>query len=100
MDSRKPNTACNKTLRYETKKRTKLKNRTNKTKNPFDITNYKKQRNYIVQLQRKVKLGYFNNFDSNKGKPFWVKCKPYFSNKHSKANTDATSNEKCDILLY
>ena len=33
-------------------KRSKLKNKTNKTKNPSDIKNYKKHRNYVVQLNK------------------------------------------------
>ena len=80
--------------------RSKLKNKANKTKNPSDIKNYKKQRDYVVQLNEKAKLEYFNNFDSSQGsKPFWVKCKPYFSNKHSKADTDIILNEKGDITF-
>ena len=60
-------------------KRSKLKNKDNKTKNPTDIKNYKKQRNYFVQLNKKAKLEYFNDFNSSQeSKPFWVKCKPYF----------------------
>ena len=70
-----------KTLKHEIMKRSKLKNKANKTKNPSDIKNYKKQRDYVVQLNEKAKLEYFNNFDSSQGsKPFSVKCKPYFSN--------------------
>ena len=81
-------------------KRSKLKNKANKTKNPSDIKNYKKQRCYAVQLNKKAKLDYFNNFDSSQGsKPFWVKCKPYFSNKHSKTDTDFILNEKVDIIF-
>ena len=61
----------NKTLRHEIMKRSKLKNKANKTKNPSDIKNYKKQRNYVVQLNKNAKLEYFNNFDSSQGsKPF------------------------------
>ena len=90
----------NKTLRHEIMKRSKLKNKANMTKNPSDIMNYKKQRNYVVQLNKKAKLEYFNNFDSSQGsKPFWVKCMPYFSNKHSKADTDIRLNEKGDIIF-
>ena len=37
-----------KTLRHEIMKRSKLKNKDNKTKNPTDIKNYKKQRNYFM----------------------------------------------------
>ena len=91
----------NKTLRHEIAKRSKLKNKANKTNNPSDINNYKKQHNYFVQLNKKAKLEYFNNFYSSQGsKPFWVKCKPYFSNKHSKADTDIILNEIGDIIFF
>ena len=80
-------------------KRSKLKNKANKKKNPSDIKNYKKERNYVEQLNKKAKLDYFNNFDSSQGsKDFWVKCKSYFSNKHSKADTDIILNGKGDII--
>ena len=46
-------------------KRSKLKNKANNTKNPSDIKNHKKQRNYVMQLNKKAKLKYFNNFDSS-----------------------------------
>ena len=42
-------------------KRSKLKNKANKTKNPFDIINYKKQSNYVTKLNKTAKLEYFNN---------------------------------------
>ena len=52
-----------------------------------------------MQLNKKAKLDYFNNFDSSQGsKDFWVKCKSYFSNKHSKADTDIILNGKGDII--
>ena len=71
----------NKTLRHKTIKRSKLKNKPNKNKHPSDIKDYKKRHNYLVQLNKKAKLEYFNSFDSSQvSKPFWVKCKPYFSN--------------------
>ena len=81
-------------------KRSRLKNKASKTNIPSDIKNYKKQRNYIVQLNKKAKLEYFNNFDSSQGsKSFQVKCKLYFSNKHSKADTDIILNEK-DYVIF
>ena len=81
-------------------KRSKLKNKANKTKNPSDINNYKKRRNYVVQLNIKAKLEHLNNFDSSQGsKPFWVKYKCYFSNKHSKADTDIILNEQGDLIF-
>ena len=58
-------------------KRSRLKNKANKTKKPIDISNFKKQRN----------------------KPFWVNCNPYFSNKYSKADTDIVLNENGDLIL-
>ena len=39
-------------------KRSKLKNKANKTKNPLDITNYKKQRNYVTKLNKTAKIEY------------------------------------------
>ena len=81
-------------------KSSKLKNKDNKAKNLSDIKNYKKQRNYVVQLNKNAQLEYFNNFDSSqRSKPFWVKCKPYFSNEHSIADTDIMLNEKGDIIF-
>ena len=81
-------------------KRSKLKNKANKTKNPLDIMNYKKQRNYVTKLNKTAKLEYFNNLKLGKdNKPFWEKCKPYFTNKHSKADTDIMLNENGELLL-
>ena len=39
-----------KTLRKVIMKRSQLKNKANKTKDPKDILKYKKQRNYVVKL--------------------------------------------------
>ena len=36
---------------------------------------------------------------SQGSKPVWVKCKSYFSNKHSKADTDIILNKKGRIIL-
>ena len=81
-------------------KRSKLKNKVNKTKNPLDIVNYKKQRNHVTKLNKTAKLEYFNNLKLGKdNKPFWEKCKPYFTNKHSKADTDIMLNEDGELLL-
>ena len=41
----------------------------NNTKDPIDIRNYKKQRNYVVNLN-KAKLEYFSKYNSNGNKPF------------------------------
>ena len=46
----------NKMLRKAIMKRSKLKNKANKTKLPVDINNYKKQRNYVANLNKRAKL--------------------------------------------
>ena len=66
----------NKFLRRAIMKRSKLKNKANKTK-------HKKQRNYVVGLNKQADFKYFDNLDCKKdAKLFWDKCKPYSSNKH------------------
>ena len=45
-----------KELRKTIMKRSKLKNKANKTKLPVDINNYKKQRNYVANLNKRAKL--------------------------------------------
>ena len=88
----------NKFLRRAIMKRSKLKNKANKTKHPVDIKMYQKQRNYVVGLNKQAKFKYFNNLDSKKNtKPFWGKCKPYFSNKHCRGNTNITLKENGEI---
>ena len=89
----------NKMLRQAIIKRSRLKNKANKTKNHLDIRNYKKQRNIVVNLNKEAKLQYFNNYDSTNTKPFWENCKPYFSNKHSKADTVIMLSENIDLIL-
>ena len=81
-------------------KRSKLKNKANKTKNHLDIMNYKKQRNYVTRLNKTARLECLNNLKLGKdNKPFCEKCKPYFTNKHRKADTDIMLNEKGELLL-
>ena len=89
----------NKALRQAIMKRSKLKNKANKTKDPTDIKNYKKQRNYVVNLNKEAKLEYFSKYESDDNKPFWVRCKPYFTNKNSKADTDIMLSENGELIL-
>ena len=51
-------------------KRSKFKNKANKTKLPVGINNYKKKQNYVVNLNKSVKFEYFNRYDCKDGKPF------------------------------
>ena len=83
----------NKELRKTVIKRSRLKNRANKSKKPIDISNFKKQRNYVINLNKQAKVDYFSPYNSADSKLFWVNCKPYFSNKYSKADTDIVLNE-------
>ena len=62
--------------------------------------NYEKQRNCMTKLNKREKLGYFNNLKLDKdNKPFWGKCKPYFINKYSKAATNVMLNGNGKLLL-
>ena len=89
----------NKALRQVIIKRSRLKIKANKTKDPTDIKNYKKQRNYFAHLNKETKLEYFSKFESNDNKPFWVNGKPYFTNKHSKADIDIMPSENGELIL-
>ena len=88
-----------KNLRKAIKKRSQLKNKANKTKTLEDITKYKKQRNLVVKLNRESKTKYFDNIQTSKNsKPFWDKCKPYFSNKHAHGDSKIILIEKENII--
>ena len=89
----------NKMLRQAIRKRSRLKNKTNKTKTHLDVRNYEKQQNIAVNLNKEAKLQYFNNYDLTNTKTFWENYKPYFSNEHSKADTDIILNENGDLIL-
>ena len=89
----------NKELRKTIMKRSRLKNKANKTKKSIDTSNLKKQRNYLVNLNKQAKFEYFSSYNSTDSKPFWVNCKPYFSNKYSKADTDIDLNENGELIF-
>ena len=44
-------------------KRSQLKNKANKTKDPKDILKYKKQRNYVVKLNNQSKQEHFDSLN-------------------------------------
>ena len=74
----------NKNLRNAIAVRSRLKNIANKTGSISDIENYKKQRNYVVLLNRKAQKSYFKELNPNAiktTKSFFQTFKPYFSNK-------------------
>ena len=81
-------------------KRSKINSKANNTKNPLDIMNYKKQHKYMTKLNKILKLEDFNNLKLVKdNKPFCEKCKPYFTDKHSKAETNIKLNQSGELLL-
>ena len=53
-------------------KRSRLRKKANKIKDPTDIIKYKKQRNYVVNLNKEARLEYFSKYESNDNKPFWI----------------------------
>ena len=54
----------------------------------------------MTKLNKIAKLEYLNNIILGKdNKPFWEKCKPNLTNKHSKADTDIMLNENGELLL-
>ena len=60
-------------------KRSELKSKANRTKRPKDISDYKKQQNLAVRLNKEKRIEYFGNLEtSNNSKPFWITCSPIF----------------------
>ena len=87
-------------LRSTIMKRSRLKNKANKTRKAVDIFNYKKQRNLVVKLNNECKREYFDKLNvTTATKPFWKTCKPYFSNKHSHSGSKITLIENDKIVL-
>ena len=69
--------------------RSKSKNIFHKTRAKEDWNNYKKQKNFCVNLLRNTKKDYFEKLnikDWTDDKKFWKTIKPFFSNKGLKSN--------------
>ena len=77
--NQKPHMSQN--LRKAIMKRSHLKNIANKTKSQNDFMQYKKQRNYVVKLNKQEKKIFFHSVDPKglKPKTFWQACKPLFT---------------------
>ena len=68
-------------------KRSQLKNKLNKTKDPKD------------KLNNQSKQEHFDNFSPFlDSKPFWKSCKPDFSNKHSFGDSKIALNRSYEIF--
>lgn len=75
----------NKQLSKAVMTRSRLRNRFLKKNIKENEIKYKKQRNYCVNLSKKIKRQYYNNLDITKvldNKKFWSAIKPLFSDKH------------------
>ena len=71
--------------------RSKLKNRYNKNPNELNKINYKKQRNFCVNLLRREKKKYYDNLDINllrDNRTFWKKVRPLFSDKNKTSSNN------------
>ena len=81
-------------------KRSALKKRANVSNNREIIELYKKQRNYVVNLRRKDKTDYFQNYmpHDTSSKIFLKFCKPFFSNKTTNFNNEIILMEKGEIV--
>ena len=76
------------------------KNKTNRSKDPADIANYKKQHKLVVSLNRRAKSEYFNEASNTESsRSFWETCKPYFSNKHARGDSKIMLIENDKMLL-
>ena len=83
------NPFISKTLRKAIMHRSKLKNIYNKYRTEDNWANYKKQRNFCVNLLRKTKTEYFQKLnvkDLSDNRKFWKTIKPFFSNKDLNSN--------------
>ena len=82
-------------IKYRNFKNFSLLDFTNQVQNEFDIFLYKKQRNYVTKINKESKMLYFESLNPKKQpKPFWDKCKPYFSNKKTQSDSYLHQNLK------
>ena len=76
-------------LRKAIMHRSKLKNIYSNYRTKENWANYKKQRNFCVNLLRKTKTEYFQKLnvkDLSDNRKFWKTIKPFFSNKGLNSN--------------
>ena len=88
--------------------RTRLKNRSIKTRNNLDIQKYRQQRNLVVKLNKRAKHEYYGNLDMRATKDiksFWKTFKPLFSNSMNHEKTvlikiDKIVKDDKEIIQY
>ena len=69
-----------KELRKAIMLRSKLKNKANRTKNALDLEQFRRQRNFVVTLNRKTKRSFFADTQHSQ-EGFWKAVSPYFGKK-------------------
>ena len=81
-------------------KRSAQKKRANISNNPEIIKLYTKQRNYVVNLNKKVKKEYFQKHMSHgaSSKHFWEFGKPFFSNQTNNCDDKIILVEKGEVV--
>ena len=90
----------NKNFRKTIMKKSRLKDKTNRSKDSVHTANDKKQRNLVVSLNRQAKSEYFNEVsNSESSRPFWDTWKPYFSTKHARGDSKILLIENDKMLL-
>ena len=91
----------NKKLSKEIMTRSRLRNKSIKTKTDANGKAYNKQRNYFVSLFRIKKKSFFNNLDTKTIvdiKRFWQTVEPFFSDKNRVKNKIALTEDKTKIV--
>ena len=77
-----------------------LKNKANRSNDTVDIANFKKQRNLVVSWNSQANSKYFNEASNTESsRPFWETCKPYFSNKHARGDSNIMLIENDKMFL-
>ena len=80
-------------------KRSQLKSIANKSGKDIGLYNFQKQRNLVVNLNKKEKKKFLNSLPiENDSKPFRETCKPYFLNKGIKTLGNIILSDKGLIL--
>ena len=95
------NPFMSKALRKAIMHRSKLKNIYNNYRTEDNWANYKKQRNFCVNLLRKTKTEYFQKLnvkDLSDNRKFWKTIKPFFSNK--RFELQQTNAERKQPIYY
>lgn len=91
----------NKNLSKAIMERSRLKNLANKTKKYEDYLRYKRQRNFVCNLNRKSRKSFFTRLETSPEgtQNFWKTCKPLFS-KNSDINEEKIFLTDNNTFIY